>query len=180
MKKLLLYTIILSSIIVGCSDKEGVVFDWTLANDGFQGITYTGSDGVILGPTDPDDWRLFSGSPTFLIFKENINELSTDNIDIIIPVSFHLHPAYPNPSNSEIVLSFDLPVYSPWRITIIDDNYNTIRMFEDNSEAGTIVVTWDGKDQSGRRMSGDIYRVVYEFYSGGSGLWGYGDIWMTN
>ena len=180
MKKLLLYSIILTSIIVGCSDKEGVIFDWTLANDGFQGITYTGSDGTILGPVDPDDWRVFEGSPIFMISKENTNKPSADNIDKVLPTSFQLHPAYPNPSNSEIVLSFDLPVASPWRITIIDDNYNTIRMFEDNSEAGIVVTTWDGRDQFGRKVSGDVYRVVYEFFWTSSPVWGYGDIWMTD
>ncbi|PKK84384.1 MAG: hypothetical protein CVT49_03410 [candidate division Zixibacteria bacterium HGW-Zixibacteria-1] len=175
MKMLLLFGIFSILIIAGCSDKEGVIFDPTYVNDGFKGITYTAPDGAILGPVDSDDWRMFSGSPTFVIFKENINGQAT-NSEKVIPDSFAAQPAFPNPTNSEIVLQLSIPLAGKWQIIIIDDDYRSIKTFEGTSDAGIVEVVWDGTDQSGRKVIGDVYRVVYEFGS----CWGYGDIWLTD
>lgn len=175
MKMLLLFGILSILIIAGCSDKEGVIFDPTYVNDGFKGITYTAPDGVILGPVDSDDWRMFSGSPTFVIFKENINGQVTGS-EKVIPDSFAAQPAYPNPFNGQVAFQFALPVACGWKLTIIDDSYRTVRAFEGQYEAGILVIVWDGTDQSGRKVISDVFRVVYEFAS----CWGYGDIWLTD
>ena len=74
------------------------------------------------------------------------------------PSSFALHANYPNPFNPETTIGFDLPEIRDVRLEIFDVAGGRQRvLLAGRMERGRHLVTWDGRDDGGRRMSSGVY-----------------------
>ena len=175
MKKVFIFLIMVMVSLAGCSDEAGIFADPTYANDGFKGITFTDVTGTPIGPVDESDWNLYVGTPSFAVSKESL-ESPPASASKVLPDQFYVSEAYPNPTKDVITFFFDTPIALEWSLYIIDDNYRVLKSFGSYSEAGRVEINWDMRDESGKKLADDIYRVIYEW----EGLWGYGDIWVSD
>ena len=74
------------------------------------------------------------------------------------PESFGMEQNYPNPFNPETVISFRLPNDSHVVVKIFNMLGQEIRtLVEEQKQAGSHSVVWDGKDDSGRQASSGVY-----------------------
>ena len=110
----------------------------------------------------------------FLTPKTSIESSPNKNPYGVLPDHFAIYPAYPNPSDGLVIFNFATPVAMDWELYIMDDNYRVLRSFGGFTEAGVTVIIWDCTDEYGRKVAGDVYRVVYKWLD----MWGYGDIWI--
>ncbi|SYZ72329.1 conserved hypothetical protein [Candidatus Zixiibacteriota bacterium] len=147
-------------IISGCSDKGT-----NNKPENFTGITYTDINGNINGTVDTDDWHIQSGTPPYKS-REIYGPLGG------LPDSFEVKPAYPNPTDGIITLTFAFPVALEYDIRIIDKYRHVLARYDSTADAGFLTINWAPVDSAGHPLPADIYRVVYQFY----GLWGKGDI----
>ena len=88
---------------------------------------------------------------------------------VALPADFALHPAYPNPFNAEVALSFDLPKEASVELVLYDALGQPVRHFVDGSlAAGRYRFVWDGRDQEGRAVASGIYfyRLVADSFVG--------------
>jgi cytochrome c peroxidase len=77
--------------------------------------------------------------------------------------------ARPNPTAGETSLSFELPGESPVRVSVHDASGRLVRrIFSGVLARGGHSITWDGRDDDGRRVAGGVYFVRV---SGPAGDW---------
>ena len=77
---------------------------------------------------------------------------------VALPTDFALHPAYPNPFNAEVALSFDLPQAAVVALVLYDALGRPVRhLVEGPLAAGRYRFVWDGRDQDGRAVASGIY-----------------------
>jgi len=84
-----------------------------------------------------------------------------------IPGQFALSQNRPNPFNPVTTISLSMPISGEWSITVYNINGQVVREYSGYDEAGTVQVTWDGTDNSGRKVASGIYlyRAVAGQYS---------------
>lgn len=73
------------------------------------------------------------------------------------PVIFELAQNYPNPFSTSTAIQIALAFESDWSIEIFDVIGEPVKTFEGYSTAGTIEITWDGKDDNGDDVSSGVY-----------------------
>jgi len=78
----------------------------------------------------------------------------------ILPTQFALQQNIPNPFNPSTSLAIDFPQASDYKLTIYNIAGQTVRTFSGNTEAGTLSITWDGRDARGGAVATGVY-----FYS---------------
>ncbi len=84
--------------------------------------------------------------------------VSVEREEIIIPESFDLSQNYPNPFNPTTTIRFQLPKHSKVSIKIYDIIGQEVRtLVEKDFEAGYHTVTWDGSNNSERKVASGIY-----------------------
>lgn len=77
---------------------------------------------------------------------------------VALPADFALHPAYPNPFNAEVALSFDLPKAASVALVLYDALGRPVRQLVDGPlAAGRYQFVWDGRDRRGRAVASGIY-----------------------
>ncbi len=77
---------------------------------------------------------------------------------VVLPADFALHPAYPNPFNAEVALSFDLPKAASVALVLYDALGRPVRHLVDGAlAAGRYRFVWDGCDQGGRVVASGVY-----------------------
>jgi len=77
---------------------------------------------------------------------------------VALPADFALHPAYPNPFNAEVALSFDLPKAAAVALVLYDALGQPVRHIVDGPlAAGRYQFAWDGRDRRGRAVASGIY-----------------------
>ena len=77
---------------------------------------------------------------------------------VALPADFALHPAYPNPFNAEVALSFDLPKATAVALVLYDALGRPVRHIVDGPlAAGRYRFGWDGRDRRGRAVASGIY-----------------------
>ncbi|MFH1700686.1 MAG: T9SS type A sorting domain-containing protein [Candidatus Zixiibacteriota bacterium] len=81
-----------------------------------------------------------------------------------IPDNFRLSQNYPNPFNPSTSISLSMAVPGNWSIAVYNIAGQKIREYSGYSEAGIVSVTWDGSDESGRKVASGIY--LYKAVSG--------------
>lgn len=75
-----------------------------------------------------------------------------------LPDRFSLHPARPNPFRGGTTIGFDLPRAADVRLTIFDAAGRQVRTIAEGGwAAGRHRVAWQGRDDSGRRVSAGAY-----------------------
>ncbi|MFC1547198.1 T9SS type A sorting domain-containing protein [Candidatus Neomarinimicrobiota bacterium] len=85
-----------------------------------------------------------------------------------IPLTFALHPAYPNPFNPVSTIRYDLPQAAPVTLSIYDLlGREMARLVDRYTEPGYHQTQWDGRDDTGRALPSGIYiaRLVTPGYS---------------
>ncbi len=81
-----------------------------------------------------------------------------EKIDTTVPQAFALAQNYPNPFNPTTIISYTLPSSKKVILTIYNVLGERIRTLVDDVEtAGAHKVTWDGLDESGRKVSAGTY-----------------------
>ncbi len=80
------------------------------------------------------------------------------------PVRFALHQARPNPFREQVGIVYDLPAAAPVRLAIYDVRGRCARRLLDGAvqAIGNHHVTWDARDQAGRRLSAGVYQYRIE------------------
>ena len=82
-------------------------------------------------------------------------------LDAAVPDGFALEPAYPNPfriGSGDVHLGLRLAEAAAVRVAVYDAlGREVARLVEDDLEAGTYEVAWDGTDTSGRRLASGVY-----------------------
>ena len=75
-----------------------------------------------------------------------------------LPTGFSLFPNYPNPFNSETVISYRLKRTASVKLAVYDLTGRRVRLlFRGNELAGYHRVRWDGRDDSGVAVSSGVY-----------------------
>ncbi len=83
------------------------------------------------------------------------------NIELL-PRDFNLSLGYPNPFNSETMLTFDIPYQSNISLYIMNSNGQRVRnLAQGIYAAGTYTQHWDGRDDQGSCVSSGIYIVHF-------------------
>lgn len=76
----------------------------------------------------------------------------------LVPERFELLQNYPNPFNPSTVIAFSLPSASYVKLTVFDMLGREVRrLVDDEVEAGSHAVVWDGTDASGSPVSAGVY-----------------------
>lgn len=105
------------------------------------------------------------------IFFDNLTWRVNSTTDInspppIFPSEFTLSQNYPNPFNPQTTIAFNLPQPSEVRLDIYDIiGRKVASLINQNLEAGTYSLIWDGRDLSGSSVSSGIYfyRLISDF-----------------
>jgi len=85
-----------------------------------------------------------------------------------IPDCFNLYANYPNPFNPATHIAYDLPQELKVRIEVFDLlGRQVCTLVDETKQAGKYIVTWNGRDQSGKVVSSGIYmyRITAGTYS---------------
>ena len=111
-------------------------------------------------PDGSDTWQQMNPTPG----TSNTEELFTINSNII-PNSYKLYPAYPNPFNPETTISYDLPEQSFVEITIYDMLGKKVRtIVNEKQNPGHKSILWNAKDDYGTVVSAGLY--IYQVQAG--------------
>jgi hypothetical protein len=84
-------------------------------------------------------------------------ELATTITAKVAPTAFALHPAYPNPFNPFVNLSFNLPEAMNYNFNIYNVAGQLVRSFEGVGSRNLNQITWDGRDHKGDEVSSGVY-----------------------
>jgi hypothetical protein len=87
-------------------------------------------------------------------------EIDTTDIDTpLLPESFALRGAYPNPFNPSTTIAYDLPTAVPVKLHVYDIAGRVVRVLRDGSVElpGSHKVVWNGQDDAGRTVSSGTY-----------------------
>lgn len=80
------------------------------------------------------------------------------SLDGALPTSFDLQQNYPNPFNPTTDIKFDVPTRSLVKISIFNVlGQMTRELVNEDKEAGSYVVDWDGTSDGGAKVSSGIY-----------------------
>ena len=118
---------------------------------------------TLTGDTIHEGFIMFSSvDPAFddsLFFRAGYVDISGNPDDaIIIPTSFQMLPAYPNPTSGLTVISYLLPQAASVRITIYNSNRQSVVCLVNGMlAAGLHTVTWDASE-----VDPGIYKCVME------------------
>jgi hypothetical protein len=75
-----------------------------------------------------------------------------------VPNEFRLFPAYPNPFNPEVNISFQIARASDVKLTVHNVLGQQVKVLANKKlTAGNHTVTWDGTDRHGNRVPSGIY-----------------------
>lgn len=66
--------------------------------------------------------------------------------ELVLPETFKVHSAYPNPFNPSTTIEFELPVSASVECCIFDLRGNLIKDYKYNKQAGTHLIIWNGSN----------------------------------
>lgn len=77
------------------------------------------------------------------------------------PSQSRLFPPYPQPASGDVNIRFAMPAFSPLEVSVYDIRGRLVRglVREPEFAAGQHVITWDGRDDDGRRAPSGVYMV---------------------
>jgi hypothetical protein len=105
-----------------------------------------------LSPPDPDGTRTDMGCYYYDALS------ATDEMPVIIPTKFSVHPAFPNPFNPTTVIGYQLPIASQVTLIVYDiSGGKIVELVNGWRDAGTHEVTFDG---SGLASGVYLYRLT--------------------
>jgi hypothetical protein len=74
---------------------------------------------------------------------------------------FALFQNIPNPFSEQTFITFAVPPGSEWRLRVFKPKGETVRAFSGN-EGGIITLSWNGEDDTGRRVESGTYFCCLE------------------
>jgi hypothetical protein len=96
------------------------------------------------------------------------SKFSLKKRSMIVPESYTLYPAFPNPFNPETNLRFSVPSdNSPVSLNIVNVRGQQVRTLVSSVvSSGEHILSWDGTDLNDIPVSAGVYFCVLEHYSG--------------
>jgi hypothetical protein len=147
--------------------------DWDDENISFSPIDNPGikirprSSPVLVDLNHNKHFDLISGSQGGgLYYFKNTTASSITRESQLLPESFYVDDAYPNPFNNRTNFKIIIPYQNSLRIeifNIIGEKINTI--FNDKVSSGNYTFSWDGNSDSGLPVSSGLYFVSIHFDS---------------
>lgn len=102
---------------------------------------------------DNDVWRFY---PLTNIEKEG-KEKDNKSVDLLVK-------AYPNPFKYDCNFEYDIPEQGRVSVKIYSmKGYLVKRLYDQNTQAGSLSLNWDGNDESGRKVKEGMYYVKTEY-----------------
>jgi hypothetical protein len=138
-------------------------FSFGLRNSSSTTVQYSSKEGA----TRPELVIQFgiSASAKMADLKPESIESKNDEIASPRPERFMLLPNYPNPFNAETRIVFQLPERSHVKLVLRDLMGRELKILaNEEREAGTHEVGWDGRDASGNPLPSGIY--IYSLQAG--------------
>ncbi|MDM7917283.1 MAG: FlgD immunoglobulin-like domain containing protein [Candidatus Eisenbacteria bacterium] len=95
----------------------------------------------------------------FLVFVDYALDAPEPTAGGVSSLRFAFPPAHPNPSAGATEVSFEIPAAAPVTVRIHDVSGKLVRSLSDGASfsAGQNVLSWDGKDGSGRDLPSGVY-----------------------
>lgn len=94
-------------------------------------------------------------------------EIPDGSVESNLPTEFALGQNYPNPFNPVTDIAYSVPVASHVKLDVLNVlGQKVVTLKDEFSEAGSFVVTWDGKDKTGRSVASGVY--FYRMSAGGN------------
>ncbi|MEG8946046.1 FlgD immunoglobulin-like domain containing protein [Rosettibacter firmus] len=113
------------------------------------------------GGKEPGWYYIGDGTTISLyLIRAYVSYIISDNKEVVelVPASFALEQNYPNPFNPSTIISYQIPEMSKVQLIIYDAIGKEVRKLVDEIKpAGKYQITWDGKDNSGNRVSSGVY-----------------------
>jgi hypothetical protein len=137
--------------------EPGHIWDLSVgALQAFRGNLMVGGSFLKAGDKASSCIAMWTKTATTEVDDEEVEEL---------PTEFSLTQNYPNPFNPSTTIEYTVPVRSRVTITVYNILGRQVRTLVDREESvGQYRVTWDGTDQSGRRVASGVY--LYRFTAG--------------
>jgi Zn-dependent metalloprotease len=149
------------------------VTNLTVTKDFFVSLLYDGTNWAELGADVPpgngrayeydpstSSWANLTGTNNYTLFmRATVKSFTTDvEIDTRVPAKFDLSQNYPNPFNPSTTIKYALPKSTPVSMIVYDINGNKVaELVNNNQNAGTYSVTWNGKNDKGNSVASGIY-----------------------
>ena len=165
---------------------DGVEISWTTSREidnlGFDILRSRFEDGTYtkitkeLVPADSEGKYLFTDQDIqvgiryyYKLEDVNLNGVRTEHgpisVEVTAPESFELSQNYPNPFNPETKIRYQLPNSAKVMVIIFDILGREVKsLVNEKLEAGFHEITWNGRNNSGRRVSSGVY--YYQIRSG--------------
>ena len=98
------------------------------------------------------------------VFYINDSVVAVDDNE---PPPFRLHANVPNPFNPRTTISYDLPAAAQVSLKIYDLAGRRVKVLQEgvSEKPGRHDITWDGRDDSGRRVPAGVY--LFRLEAGG-------------
>ena len=98
-------------------------------------------------------------------YQDTSNCEQVSIIDEILPITYNLYNAYPNPFNPTTTLRYDLPENSYVNVTIYDMLGREVKtLVNTTQDAGFKSVIWDATNDFGKPVSAGVY--LYQIQAG--------------
>ena len=68
----------------------------------------------------------------------------------------------PNPFNAQTSIGFSLDAASPYTLTVYNIAGQVVKTYAGQAEAGTVTVTWDGRDNRNSPVASGVYFYVVD------------------
>jgi hypothetical protein len=134
-----------------------------LDKDGFQELitAHQGvEDTVVI-----DGQNVFNPHHWSIRVMEYYSASGVREMNIITPGNYELSQAYPNPFNPTTNIEFKLPLQKKISLVIYNTLGQEVRRLVNNEvyQAGSYIVTWNGKDANGHMVPSGAYIYSLEF-----------------
>jgi hypothetical protein len=160
------YDVVVSGSLIYAADGPGGmrVFSWS--DSSLTEVGYYDTQGSAVGIILVGLYSYLADSDSGLIILEYYGGPSSidgsEGRDISLPMSFALSQNYPNPFNPSTTISFDVPgdlqSSQPVNLAVYDIRGRLVRTLADSEfEPGRYQIHWDGRSDSGVRVSSGIY-----------------------
>lgn len=93
-----------------------------------------------------------------LTLEEGTGIVGVDGKPTVMPLTYELGNAYPNPFNPSTTIEYAIPVSNHVSLKVINLLGQAVRTLVDRyTTAGTYKVVWDGRDEAGKPVPSGIY-----------------------